>query len=276
EGTATCTSGMGGCEVQSVSTSSTGPGAALALSGPQAEGQQINTARLVNGPSAASASGAVLICQGQDVCDGKVTSSASATDPSVSAQPRGSRSEGSCEGVSGGLCQAVTNSGSSSEPNANINRPLVQARSTANATVTSETTGEQGQAPADGQQGGADQPATLPAPTAPGSSANSGGPTVPGASSWSMAAATMDCAGGSPCIGTARSSATGEDGPTAMNGAGGARGPPGTGTSTSSGSCMTTQSGCHVQTDSSAGSVQVVADIIAEQQNNQAEDRKST
>ncbi|WP_343943656.1 DUF4781 domain-containing protein, partial [Pseudonocardia zijingensis] len=274
EGTASCTGGTGGCQVQSVSTASTGPGSALALSGPQAEGQaqQVNKARLVAGPSAASAAGASMLCEGQATCTGKVTSSASATNPSVSPDARGSRSTGSCEGVSGGVCQAVTNSGASSEPNANIITPLVQARSTANATVTSETTGEQEQqqAPADGQ----DQPATVPAPVAPGSSANQGGPTVPGASSWTMANATMDCAGGTVCTGTARTSATGSDGPAAMNGKGGARGPPGTGTSTSSGSCSTTPSGCHVQSESSAGSGQVVADIIAEQQNNQAEQAK--
>src|SRR5206468_1541604 len=54
EGTASCVGGTGGCEVRSVSTASTGPGSALALSGPQADGaaQQVNAARLVAGPSA--------------------------------------------------------------------------------------------------------------------------------------------------------------------------------------------------------------------------------
>ncbi|MHA6618479.1 preprotein translocase subunit SecA [Pseudonocardia sp. DLS-67] len=277
EGTAGCTGGTGGCQVRSASGASTGPGAELAFSGPQAQGtaQQVNTARMPAGPSAASVAGAALTCEGQAVCTGKVTSSATATDPSVSPDPRGSRSEGSCEGVSGGVCQAVTNSGAATGPNANSMVPLVQARSTENATVSSETTGD---APAQDQEtpaGGQDQPAVPPAPTAPGSSASTGGPTVPGASSWTMASATLDCPGGSgPCSGTARSSATGSDGPKAMNGAGTARGPPATGTSTSSGSCTSTQSGCQVQTESSAGSGQVVADIVAEQRNNDAEQAK--
>ncbi|MGI5126743.1 DUF4781 domain-containing protein [Pseudonocardia sp. CA-107938] len=256
EGTASCTGGTGGCQVQSVSTASTGPGAAQALSGQEA----VNAARMTGGPSAASAAGAALLCEGQQRCTGTVTSAAGATDPAVSAELRGSRSEGSCEGVAGGVCQAVTNSGASSEPNANIIRPLVQARSTDNATVSTRTTGD---APADSQH------EDLPA--APGSSANSGGPTVPGASSWSMASATMDCAGDAVCTGTARTSASGDAGITSLNGAGGVRGPPAAGTSTTSGSCRTSQSGCHVQTDSAAGSGQVVADMVAEQQNDQAE-----
>ena len=287
-GSATCDGGTGGCDVRSVSTASTGAGAALALAGDQpqvdanGDPKPVNTSRLTPGPSAASAAGAALTCEGETRCDGKVTSKATATDPAVSPDPRGSHSEGTCEGVAGGVCQAVTNSGASSGPDANIIAPLVHARSTANATVSegsigpsdeSSRSGDQQQDdPQQGAPDGQDQPATLPAPVAPGSSANSGGPTVPGASSWTMASATMDCAGsGITCTGTARTSASGTDGPNTLNGAGGARGPPATGTSSSSGSCTSDQSGCHVQTDSSAGSGQVVADIIAEKQNTTAE-----
>ncbi|GAA1325786.1 hypothetical protein [Pseudonocardia xinjiangensis] len=287
-GSATCDGGTGGCDVRSVSTASTGAGAALALAGdrPQVDAtgdpKPVTTSRLIPGPSAASAAGAALTCEGETRCDGKVTSEATATDPAVSPDPRGSRSEGTCEGVAGGICQAVTNSGASSGPDANVIAPLVQARSTANATVSEGTIGPSGesgrsgdQQQDDGQQGGPegpDQPATLPVPVAPGSSANSGGPTVPGASSWTTASATMDCAGsGNACTGTARTSASGTDGPNSLNGSGGARGPPATGTSSSSGSCTSDQSGCRVQTDSSAGSGQVVADIVAEQQNTAAE-----
>ncbi len=142
-GTASCTGGTGGCQVRSVSTASTGPGAALALSTPQAgQAQRVNLARLPAGPSAASAAGGSLICEGQATCTGQVTSAATATDPSVSPDARGSHSQGSCEGVSGGVCQAVTNSGASSGPDANIITPLVAERSTANATVSSGTTGD--------------------------------------------------------------------------------------------------------------------------------------
>ena len=81
-------------------------------------------------------------------CTGKVSSAATATDPSVSPDPRGSHSEGSCAGVSGGVCQAVTNSGASSGPDANVIAPLVAARSTANATVSEGTVGEQPAGPA--------------------------------------------------------------------------------------------------------------------------------
>ena len=272
-GTASCTAGTGDCEVQSVSTASTGSGAALALAGTQVDAngdpKGINTARLTAGPSAASAAGAALTCEGESTCDGKVSSAATATDPSVSPDPRGSHSEGSCEGVTGGVCQAVTNSGASSGPDANVIAPLVQARSTANATVTEGTTGDE--QPADQGQPGQDQPAVPPAPTAPGSSANSGGPTVAGASSWTMASATLDCAGGSgDCAGTTRTSAAGSDGPAGRNGANGARGPPAAGSSTSA-TCATGQSACQAQTSSTAGSGQVVADIVAEQQNTAAE-----
>ncbi|OLT23619.1 hypothetical protein BJF78_32065 [Pseudonocardia sp. CNS-139] len=59
-GTATCDGATGGCEVQSVSSASTGAGAALTLAGDQpqvdADGdpKPVNTARLNAGPSAAS------------------------------------------------------------------------------------------------------------------------------------------------------------------------------------------------------------------------------
>ena len=75
-GTATCTAGTGDCQVQSVSHASTGSGAALALAGSQTQAQAdglagqeqgINTARLTAGPSAASAAGAALICEGEAV-----------------------------------------------------------------------------------------------------------------------------------------------------------------------------------------------------------------
>ncbi len=267
EGTASCTGATGGCEVRSTSNASSGPGAALALAGGE---QPVNAARLPAGPSAASAAGAAMTCAGETACTGTVTSAATATDPAVSPDPRGSHSEGSCEGVTGGVCQAVTNSAASSGPDANAIAPLVAERSTANATVTSGTTGEQ--APAEQPQDGTpaqDEPATPPAPTAPGSSANSGAPTVPGASSWTMASATLDCAGGTACSGTARTSAAGSDGPATGTGANGARGPP-EGGSTTSATCTSSQSGCRAQTSSTAASGQVVADIVAEQQNDAA------
>jgi hypothetical protein len=271
-GTASCSGGTGGCEVRSVSTASTGPGAAHALSTQSQTGQAqpFNVARMVPGPSAASAAGAALTCEGQEVCTGKVTSAATATDPSVSPDPRGSHSEGSCEGVSGGVCQAVTNSAASSGPDANSIAPLVAERSTANATITSGTVGEQAPEQQPGEPGQDQPPATPAAPTAPGSSANTGGPTVPGASSWTMAGATLDCAGSTACSGTARSSASGSDGPQTVNAGNGARGPP-EGTSSTSASCASGQSGCRAQSSSTAASGQVVADIVAEQQNDAAE-----
>ena len=157
EGTAGCTGVEGGCQVQSVSQASTGPGATLALSSAPQDGQaqQVNAARLPAGPSAASAAGAVLLCEGEDVCTGTVTSAASATDPSVSPHARGSHSEGSCEGVSDGVCQAVTNSGASSGPDANVIAPLVAERSTENAAVSSGTTDEGGAGRPAGSAGGA-------------------------------------------------------------------------------------------------------------------------
>ena len=207
-GTATCAAGTGGCQVRSTSTAASAPGAALALSGDQ---QATNAARLPAGASAASVAGAVLLCEGATTCNGKVTSAVTATDPTTSPNPRGSSSEGICEGVTGGICQAVTNSGASTGPDANRIAPIMTAAPTKNATVTTETTGDQ---PAEQQGAPGQDPATPPAPTAPGSSANSGGPTVPGASSWSMADATLDCAGAAGgCAGTARSSAAGSDGP---------------------------------------------------------------
>ncbi|OLS98430.1 hypothetical protein BJF90_09150 [Pseudonocardia sp. CNS-004] len=208
---ASCAGVTGGCEARSVSVASSGRGASLALAADPAE---INTKRLPPGPSAASASGAVMTCEGEAVCAGTVRSGASAIDPSVSEKPRGSYSTGSCKGVRGGECVAVTNSGSSTGPDANVIAPLMQQRSTENATITEETTGEQ--APA-GEQGSQQQPATVPAPAAPGSSANAGGPTVPGASSWTMADANLDCSGSSRCSGTASTAAWSTDGPTAGN-----------------------------------------------------------
>ena len=93
---------------------------------------------------------------------------------------------------------------------------------------------------------------------------------MPGASAWSMASATMGCAGGSTqCTGTARSSAAGSDGPTELNGANGARGPP-EGVSTTTASCAG-ESACTARTSSPAGSGQVVADMVAESQNDAAE-----
>ncbi|MEN3268152.1 MAG: mucin9, partial [Pseudonocardia sp.] len=291
-GSATCEAGSGACRAETTSVALTTPGAVQALAGdsparadrsgatqadagPAAAGQVVNAARRPAGPSAASAAGAVLDCDGQAVCNGKVTSAATATDPSTSPDPRGSRGQGSCAGVSGGVCQAVTNSGASSGPDASSIAPLVRASSTANATVSRATTGDDGQdrAPADAPQDlpGQDQPATPPAPTAPGSSASSGAPTVPGASSWSSASATLDCSGSSGgCSGTARSSAAGSDGPSTTTGGVGARGPP-AGESSSSGSCTTSESNCQASTNSTAGSGQVVADIITETQKDSAE-----
>ncbi len=255
-GTASCTGGTGGCQVQSISTAATGPGAALALAG---DGQATNAARLPAGPSAASVSGALVVCQGALTCTGKATSAATATDPRVSPNPRGSSSGSICAGVTNGVCQGVTNSGASTGPDANRIAPIMQAAPTENATTTSETTGG---APADQpSEQGPEQPAT---PPAPGSSANSGGPTVPGSSSWSMADATFDCADDGMCAGTARTSATGSGDPAGQVSINGARGPP-AGDSATSGTCTATQSGCHVQTRSTAGSGQVVANIVAQQ-----------
>src|SRR5206468_8531360 len=113
----------------------------------------VNVKRLVAGPSAASAAGAVLNCSSDVPCTGKVTSAANGADPVVSTGVRGSSSTGVCQGVTGGVCQAVTNSGSSAGPDANRIKPLVQATSTDNATVTSKTTG-------DGSKGGHQQGTT--------------------------------------------------------------------------------------------------------------------
>jgi hypothetical protein len=125
--------------------------------------------------------------------------------------------------------------------------------------VSSGTTGEAPQ----GTQPQQEQP-VAPAPAAPGSTANSGAPTVPGASSWTMANATLDCTGGGiACTGVARSSAAGSDGPVTGDGVNGARGPP-AGGSTTSGSCATGATGCRAQTSATAASGQVVADMIAE------------
>src|SRR5206468_804973 len=97
--------------------------------------------------------GAMMTCSGQQLCTGTATTAASATDPSVSPNPRGSHSEASCEGVSGAVCQAVTNSAASSDPAANSIAPLVQARSTDNATVTSGSIGDQTQQKQSGDPG---------------------------------------------------------------------------------------------------------------------------
>ena len=265
---ASCTGAQsGGCEARSVSHASTGPGAVLALAG---DPSTVNTKRLPAGPSAASASGAVLSCEGGQACTGTVRSKASAIDPGVSEEPRGSYSTGSCIGVRGGDCVAVTNSGSSTGPDANVIAPVMQQRSTDNATVTEGTVGDQApageQVPA-GEQG-PQQPATPPAPSAPGSAANSGGPTVPGASSWSMADAELNCTGSAGCSGTTRTTAGGTDGPVADNGAGGARGPPAPTSDTAS--CATGESACVARSGSVTGSGQVAADMIAEQQDETA------
>ncbi|WP_037076970.1 hypothetical protein, partial [Pseudonocardia spinosispora] len=286
EGTVDCQTGSGSCQVQTLSTANTGPGAARAY----ADGD-INTARMPAGPSAASVVGGKMTCEGTD-CTGKITATVTATDPSVSPDPRGNRSVGTCSGVSGGTCQAVVNGAASSGPDANSIAPMVQESSTDNATVTSTNTGgtsdegtsatgggssngegkdAQGSTASQGGknpsgQGGqnSEQPAT-----APGSSANSGGPTVPGASSWSSASATLTCDGSGPCKGTPRGVATGIDGPDNHNGAAGSRGPPeATGTTTST--CDTTGSACQAVSSSSSASGQVVADIYTEQYKNAA------
>ena len=64
--------------------------------------------------------------------------------------------------------------------------------------------------------------------------------------------------------------ATRSDGPIAVNDGNGARGPP-EGPSTDSATCTSSQSGCHAQTGSSAGSGQVVADIVAEKRTTAAD-----
>ncbi len=259
---ASCTGVSGGCEARSVSTASSGRGASLALAADPAE---VNTKRLPVGPSAASASGAAMSCEGERVCTGTVRSGASAIDPSVSEKPRGSYSTGSCKGVRGGQCVAVTNSGSSTGPDANVIAPLMDQRSTENATITEGATGEQTPA---GEQG-SQQPGTPPAPSAPGSSANSGGPTVPGASSWTMADAVLDCTGSTRCSGQVNTSAWATDGPTAGNDGNGARGPPIRSSDTEG--CWTSRSDCVAQAGSVAGSGQVVADMIAEQRDETSE-----
>ncbi len=262
-GSVSCTTTGGACSAQTTSVASTSPGSAQQLSA----GTTVNTARQVAGPSAASASGAMLTCNGQTVCDGKVTSAASATDPSVSPDPRGSRSEGSCTGVTGGVCQAVTNSGSSSEPNASIITPIMTAASTSNATVRHD----------DGRAGrGRDRRPDRSSrrrrpPVAPGSSASSGAPTVPGASSWSMASATLDCAGGTGVLRQRGQLRVGQRRAGHAERVG--RGPRPTGRYRQHHRQLhaPAESGCQAQTSSTAGSGQVVADVIAEQQNTAAE-----
>ncbi|HEY0574964.1 MAG TPA: hypothetical protein VGD73_12755, partial [Pseudonocardia sp.] len=293
EGTVSCATGAGSCQVQTMSTASTGPGAATTYA---SDGQAVNGARMPAGPSAASVVGGKMTCDGADgECTGKITASVTATDPSVSPDPRGNRAEGTCSGVTGGSCQAVVNGGASSGPDANSIAPLVQESSTDNATVTSSPTGGNaagggaasgsgassaksgngttasptGQDPA-GQGGQTpNQPAT-----APGSSASSGGPTVPGASSWSSASATLTCDGSGPCKGTPHGVATGIDGPSGLNGGSGARGPPeATGETTST--CDTTGSACQAVSSSTSASGQVVADILTEQNKAAAEQAKT-
>ena len=86
-----------------------------------------------------------------------------------------------------------------------------------------------------------------------------------------MASADLDCSGSAGgCSGTARSAASGSDGPSTVNGGVGARGPP-AGESSSTGSCSTSESGCQASTSSTAGSGQVVADVISESQQDSAE-----
>ncbi|HEX4360969.1 MAG TPA: DUF4781 domain-containing protein, partial [Pseudonocardia sp.] len=283
EGSVSCTTGSGSCQVQTLSTATTGPGAATTYA---PDGQAANAARMPDGPSAASVVGGKMTCDGSGgECTGMISASVTATDPTVSPDPRGNQSVGSCSGVTGGRCQAVVNGAASSGPDANSIAPLVQDTSSDNATVTSDDTGNTtagGSAangggtgtttgkpttasPSDGQspagQGG--QAPTQPA-TAPGSSANSGGPTVPGASSWSSASATLTCDGSGPCQGTPHGVATGIDGADHTGGGTGSRGPPeATGETTST--CDTTGSACQAVSSSTAASGQVVADVFTEQ-----------
>ncbi|HEY2098500.1 MAG TPA: hypothetical protein VGH72_18665, partial [Pseudonocardia sp.] len=189
---------------------------------------------------------------------------------------------GTCQGAVGG-CQAVTNSGASAGPDASKIAPLVNAPSTTNATTTSDSIGNQatqsGQGATQACQGGSgsngggtgtgsggQQPATPPAPAgSPGAGANVA-PTVPGASSWSNATATLNCqAGAGGCTGTVHSTAVGSDGPKTANGATGSRGPP-AGQASTSGSCTSqadAQGGCQAVSNSTSGSGQVVADTMA-------------
>ncbi len=258
-GTASCTAGGGACDPQTVSVASTGPGATDYLAGDHPTG------KATTGPSAASASGAALRC-GQNECTGKVTSSATGTDPNISKDPRGSTGTGDCQGATGG-CTAVTNSGASAGPDASTIAPLVDTPSTQNATTTSQQTGTQQQATQSGDTdtptGGGQsqqQPATPPAGS-PGAGANVA-PTVPGASSWSNASATLDCqAGTTGCAGSVHSTAVGSDGPKTVNGETGSRGPP-SGDASTTATC-TNSTECQATSRSTVATGQVVADTIA-------------
>ncbi|WP_345703539.1 DUF4781 domain-containing protein [Pseudonocardia eucalypti] len=264
EGSVGCVKGAATCQVQTLSTAFTGPGATLAYSGDGA-----NAARLGTGPSAASTTGGKLTCQTD--CGGKVTLTVLATNSGVSAAPRGNRAEGSCTGATGGTCTAVVNGAASSGPDANSIKPMVTDQPTSNATVTNEPVGaaprnatdQPKQAPAG--QGGQqpNQPAT-----APGSTASTGGPTVPGASSWASAWAQLNCAANTGCKGRPVSSATGLTGDNRQGGEG-TRGPPGAAaTGATTGGCDTTgpnSSACQATATSTAASGQVVADVFTEQ-----------
>jgi hypothetical protein len=135
EGTVGCAKGATSCQVQTLSNATTGPGAALTYAGGD---QAVNADRLGTGPSAASTIGGKMVCDGD--C-GSLTGTVLATNPGVSADPRGNRAEGSCSGASGGTCTAVVNGGASSGPDANVIKPMVQDQPTQNATTTDTALG---------------------------------------------------------------------------------------------------------------------------------------
>ncbi|WP_037070427.1 hypothetical protein, partial [Pseudonocardia acaciae] len=289
EGKVACEAGANSCQVQTLSNATTGPGAAATY------GDQVNADRLPDGPSAASTTGGKLTGTG----GGTITAEVTATDPTVSDAARGNRAEGSCSGTTGGTCTAVVNAAASSGPDANSIAPMVADQPTQNATTTNTPIGDNGSG--DGQNGtqngqngttgkaaktataspqnpdqpgqGGQQP-NQPA-TAPGSSASSGGPTVPGASSWSSAWASLNCdATAGACKGTPRSSATGLA-PDGHDTSGtGNKGPPAANTQatgTTAATCDTTGGACQATSASTAGSGQVVADIFTAQNKNQAQ-----
>ncbi|MBO0807279.1 MAG: hypothetical protein J2P32_03130, partial [Actinobacteria bacterium] len=290
EANARCAGGASSCQVQTLSTAYTSPGAATTYGG-----GTVNSSRLGSGPSAASTVGGKMTCPAGGNCGG-ISISATATNPTISPTPVGNKADGSCTGLTGGSCTAVVNAAASSAPDANSIAPMVQDQPTDNASITNTPTGgtntdnntgnsASGTGGKNGKTGGANTTAspqgqsqpgqggqnpTQPA-TAPGSAASSGGPTVPGASAWSSAWASLNCGGNtSACKGTPHSSATGLS-PDSHNTSGtGNRGPPQADGNTTA-SCDTTGGACQATTSTTAGSGQVVADILNAQNKDQAQ-----
>ncbi|WP_037070404.1 DUF4781 domain-containing protein, partial [Pseudonocardia acaciae] len=290
QGTVKCAAGAQSCQVQTLSNATTGPGAAAAYS------DKPNANRFGSGPSAASTIGGKLTGTGGGRLSGEVT----ATNPTVSDAARGNRAEGYCSGT-GGTCTAVINGAASSSPDANSIAPMVADQPTSNATTTNTPTGDNGQDTGDqgnptgknaknakGTKNGKNATASQQNPdqpgqggqrpdqpaTAPGSAASSGGPTVPGASSWTSAWANLNCDGTTGrCKGTPHSSATGLAADKHNTSGTGNKGPPAThskATGTTTARCDTTASACQATTGTTAGTGQVVADIFKAQNKDQA------